>query len=118
MKVKIPFPDWTGPFYLKVSKKGDGKAEWTVYEPAPHDLLSSRATLDIAGGSRLFERFESEEEARRVRLERDRQTAWRNGVRFADMLWKTAPFHEYVVYFRPGNEYGPEAVCIARRLWT
>ena len=90
MKRKITFPEW----------------------------LSLRVTLEIAGGSVLFETFNSEGEEEAARLEANRRAAWRNALVFAEQLWRAAPHHEYVVSFRPENpNVGPEAVCIYRRLF-
>lgn len=121
MKKKITFPDWTSPAGMTITR-GGGKdkprAVWGEYTEEPAEWLSLRATLEIAGGSVLFETFDSREEEEAARLEADRRAAWRNALAFAEQLWRAAPHHEYVVLFRPENpNVGPEAVCISRRLF-
>lgn len=119
MKPKITFPDWTDPAYMLISRGGaDGKRPvWSGYTRDPDDLLSLRVTVEIAGGSCLFERFESKAAEEAARVERDRQAAWRNALAFAEQLWRAAPHREYVVMFRPENpNVGREAVCVCQRL--
>ncbi|MBD5117606.1 MAG: hypothetical protein HDT37_00530 [Clostridiales bacterium] len=120
MKKKITFPDWTGPAGVTITRasKDKPRAVWGEYTEEPAEWLSLRATLEIAGGSVLFETFDSREEEEAARLEADRRAAWRNALAFAEQLWRAAPHHEYVVLFRPKNpNVGPEAVCICRRLF-
>lgn len=119
MKQKITFPDWTAPAYVMISRGGaDGKRPvWSGYTPDTDDLLSLRVTVEIAGGSCLFERFESKAAEEAARVERDRQAAWRNALAFAEQLWRAAPHREYVVHSRPENSnVGREAVSVSQRL--
>ena len=120
MKKKITFPDWTSPAAVTITRGGkDGKRPvWSKYTQDPAEWLSLRVTLEIAGGSVLFETFDSREEEEAARLEANRRAAWRNAFAFAEQLWRAAPHHEYVVSFRPENpNIGPEAVCVSRRLF-
>lgn len=120
MKKKITFPDWSSPAGVTITRNGKEKprAVWGEYTEEPSEWLSLRATLEIAGGSILFETFDSREDEEAARLEADRRAAWRNALTFAELLWQAAPHHEYVVLFRPKNSnVGPEAVCIYRRLF-
>ncbi len=121
MKKKITFPDWTGPAAVTITRGGTKdkpRAVWGTYTEEPAEWLSLRATLAIAGGSVLFETFDSREEEEAARLEANRRAAWRNAFAFAEQLWRAAPHHEYVVSFRPENpNIGPEAVCVSRRLF-
>lgn len=118
MKPKIMFPDWTAPAYMMISRAEDGKRPiWSGYTRDPDDLLSLRVTVEIAGGSCLFERFESRAAAEAARIESNRRAAWRNALAFAEQLWRDAPHREYVVNFRPENpNVGREAVCVSQRL--
>ena len=121
MKKKITFPDWTSPAAVTITRGGTKdkpRAVWGTYTEEPAEWLSLRATLAIAGGSVLFETFDSREEEETARLEANRRAAWRNALVFAEQLWRAAPHHEYVVSFRPKNSnIGPEAVCVSRRLF-
>ena len=121
MKRKITFPDWTSPAAVTIPRGGTKdkpRAVWGTYTEEPAEWLSLRATLAIAGGSVLFETFDSREEEEAARLEANRRAAWRNAFAFAEQLWRAAPHHEYVVSFRPENpNIGPEAVCVSRRLF-
>ena len=121
MKRKITFPDWTSPAAVTITRGGTKdkpRAVWGTYTEEPAEWLSLRATLAIAGGSVLFETFDSREEEETARLEANRRAAWRNALVFAEQLWRAAPHHEYVVSFRPKNSnIGPEAVCVSRRLF-
>lgn len=121
MKRKITFPDWTSPAAVTITRGGTKdkpRAVWSEYTQDPAEWLSLRVTLEIAGGSVLFETFDSREEEEAARLEANRRAAWRNALAFAEQLWRAAPHHEYVVSFRPENpNVGPEAVCISRRLF-
>ena len=121
MKRKITFPDWTSPAAVTITRGGTKdkpRAVWGTYTEEPAEWLSLRATLAIAGGSVLFETFNSEGEEEAARLEANRRAAWRNAFAFAEQLWRAAPHHEYVVSFRPENpNIGPEAVCVSRRLF-
>ena len=121
MKKKITFPDWTSPAAVTITRGGTKdkpRAVWSEYTQDPAEWLSLRVTLAIAGGSVLFETFDSREEEEAARLEANRRAAWRNALVFAEQLWRGAPHHEYVVSFRPENpNVGPEAVCISRRLF-
>ena len=121
MKKKITFPDWTSPAAVTITRGGTKdkpSAVWGTYTEEPAEWLSLRATLAIAGGSVLFETFDSREEEEAARLEANRRAAWRNAFAFAEQLWRAAPHHEYVVSFRPENpNIGPEAVCVSRRLF-
>ena len=89
------------------------------YNQSPaDDFLSLRVTLEITGGSTLFETFESEEARSAVYTERSRQITWRNALAFAEHLWRTAPHREYVVLFRQESQnVGREAICIYQR-WS
>lgn len=121
MKKKITFQDWTSPAAVTITRGGTKdkpRAVWGTYTEEPAEWLSLRVTLEIAGGSVLFETFDSREEEEAARLEANRRAAWRNALAFAEQLWRAAPHHEYVVSFRPENpNVGPEAVCIYRRLF-
>lgn len=120
MKRKIKFPDWTSPAAVTITRGGadNVRAVWGEYTQDPAEWLSLRATLEIAGGSVLFEMFDTAEAERAARLESDRRAAWRNALVFAEQLWRAAPHHEYVVAFRPENpSVGREAICIYRRLF-
>ena len=120
MKRKITFPDWTSPAGVTITRGGadNARAVWSEYQQDPAEWLSLRVTVEIAGGSVLFETFDSREEEEAARLEANRRAAWRNALAFAEQLWRAAPHHEYVVSFRPENpNVGPEAVCIYRRLF-
>ena len=121
MKRKITFPDWASPAAVTITRGGTKdkpRAVWGTYTEEPAEWLSLRATLAIAGGSVLFETFDSREEEEAARLEANRRAAWRNAFAFAEQLWRAAPHHEYVVSFRPENpNIGPEAVCVSRRLF-
>ena len=121
MKKKITFPASTSPAAVTITRGGTKdkpRAVWGTYTEEPAEWLSLRATLAIAGGSVLFETFDSREEEEAARLEANRRAAWRNAFAFAEQLWRAAPHHEYVVSFRPENpNIGPEAVCVSRRLF-
>ena len=72
MKKKITFPDWTGPAAVTITRGGTKdkpRAVWGTYTEEPAEWLSLRATLAIAGGSVLFETFDSREEEEAARLE-------------------------------------------------
>ncbi|MCI9431900.1 MAG: hypothetical protein HFF70_05640 [Oscillospiraceae bacterium] len=72
MKKKITFPDWTGPAAVTITcggTKDKPRAVWGTYTEEPAEWLSLRATLAIAGGSVLFETFDSREEEEAARLE-------------------------------------------------
>lgn len=114
---KNKFPDWSGPAGVMISRSEDkGRAVWSEYEKSGDDWLALRVTVEIAGGSCLFERFESKEAEEKARIESNRRTAWRNAIAFAEQLWRAAPHREYVVLFRPENPIGREVVCICQRL--
>ena len=121
MKKKITFPDWTSQAAVTITRGGTKdkpRAVWGTYTEEPAEWLSLRVTLEIAGGSVLFETFDSREEEEAARLEANRRAAWRNAFAFAEQLWRAAPHHEYVVSFRPENpNIGPEAGCVSRRLF-
>ena len=120
MKKKLTFPDWTGTAgqLITRSRENDSRPLWKEYnQNLADDLLSLRVTLEIAGGSTLFEAFESEEARNAAYMERSRQITWRNALAFAEQLWRTAPNREYVVLFRQENpNIGQEAICIYQRL--
>ena len=102
MKRKITFPDWTSPAAVTITRGGTKdkpRAVWGTYTEEPAEWLSLRVTLEIAGGSVLFETFDSREEEEAARLEANRRAAWRNAFAFAEQLWRAAPHHEYVVSF-------------------
>ena len=119
MKKKITFPDWTGPAgrLITRNRENDPRPIWREYDQNPeNDSLSLRVTLEIAGGSTLFETFDSEEARAAAYTERSRRETWRNALAFAEQLWRTAPNREYVVLFRQENpNIGREAVCIYQR---
>jgi len=120
MKREIKFPDWAGPAAGIITRNGsDGKgATWSEYTQEPSEWLSLRVTLEIAGGSVLFQTFDSPEAENTARLESTRRAAWRNALAFAEQLWSHATHHDYVVAFRPENpNIGREAVCIYCRLF-
>lgn len=65
MKRKITFPDWTSPAAVTITRGGTKdkpRAVWGTYTEEPAEWLSLRVTLEIAGGSVLFETFDSREE--------------------------------------------------------
>ena len=120
MKKKITFPDWTrmaGQLITR-NRENDPRPIWREYDQDPAgDFLSLRVTLEIAGGSTLFEKFESEEARAAAYLERSRRATYTNALGFAERWWRAAPRREYVVLFRPENpNVGHEAVCIYQRL--
>ena len=122
MKKKITFPDWTrmARQLITRNKENDPRPIWREYDQdQAGDSLSLRVTLEIAGGSTLFETFDSEEARAAAYLERSRRVTYANVLGFAEQLWRAAPHREYVVLFRPENQnVGREAVCIYRRLYT
>ena len=80
MKRKITFPDWTSPAAVTITRGGTKdkpRAVWGTYTEEPAEWLSLRVTLEIAGGSVLFETFDSREEEEAARLEANRRAAWR-----------------------------------------
>ena len=120
MKRKITFPDWTrmaGQLITR-NRENDPRPIWREYDQDPAgDSLSLRVTLEIAGGSTLFEDFDSEEARAAAYLERSRRVTYKHALGFAEQLWRAAPSREYVVLFRPENpNVGHEAVCIYQRL--
>ena len=120
MKKKIKFPDWTrmaGQLITR-NKENDPRPIWREYDKDPtSDSISLRVTLEIAGGSTLFEDFESEEARAAAYLERSRRVTYANALGFAEQLWRAAPHREYAVLFRPENpNVGHEAICIYQRL--
>lgn len=120
MKKEIQFPDWTGPAAVIITRSDadSRKPAWSEYAQDSSEWLSLRVTLEIAGGSILFQTFDSPEAAKAARLESDRRAAWRNALAFAEQLWSHAIHHDYVVAFRPENpNIRREAVCIYRRLF-
>ena len=120
MKKKITFPDWTGPAGQIITRDGEnGKRPiWRAYAQDPAgDFLALRVTLEITGGSTMFERFDSEEERAAAQTEASRRVTWQNALGFAEQLWRAAPHREYVVLFRPESpNVGREAICIYQRL--
>lgn len=114
MKSNMKFPKWTENACLMISRGIDGKRSvWSEYTRNPADCLSLRVTVEIAGGSVLFEQFESEEAKEAAYIERSRQAAWRNALHFAEQLWAEKPYFDFVVMFRPNSpNVGPEAICI------
>lgn len=120
MKKKIVFPDWTGMAGQLITSNGENDLRplWRTYDQDPAgEFLSLRVTLEIAGGSTLFETFESEEARTAAYIERSRQVTWRNALSFAEQMWRNAPNREYLVQFRPENpNIGREAICIYQRL--
>lgn len=120
MRKKITFPDWTRTAGQIITRNSENEPRpiWRTYEHDPDgDALSLRVTLEIAGGSTLFEKFDSEEARAAAYTERSRQTTWRNALAFAEYLWRVAPNREYVVLFRPEGPNAPrDAVCIYQRL--
>lgn len=119
MKKKIAFPDWSGTTgqLITRSEENDLRPLWREYKQDPMvDSLSLRVTLEITGGSTLFEAFESEEARTAAYTERSRQVTWRNALSFGEQLWRAAPGREYVVLFRPENSNaGRESICIYQR---
>ena len=120
MKKKITFPDWTrmaGQLITR-NRENDPRPIWREYDQDPAgDSLSLRVTLEIAGGSTLFEDFDSEEARAAAYLERSRRVTYKHALGFAEQLWQAAPSCEYVVLFRPESpNVGHEAVCIYQRL--
>ena len=83
MKEKITFPDWTRLAGQIITRNGEnGKRPiWRAYDQDPAgDFLALRVTLEIAGGSTLFERFNSEEERAAAQKEASRRVTWRNAL--------------------------------------
>ena len=120
MKKKVKFPDWTrmvGQLITR-NRENDPRPIWREYDHDPAgDSLSLRVTLEIAGGSTLFEDFDSEEARAAAYLERSRRVTYVNALGFAEQLWRAAPARQYVVLFRPENpNVGHEAICIYQRL--
>lgn len=118
---EIQFPDWDNPTAMLISSRNTpGKrTEWSKYENDARYTLALRVTVEIAGGLYSFEHFDSKEAEEAAWLERDRRTAWRNAIRFAEQLHASASHREYVVKFRPESpNVGREAVCIYQRLDT
>ena len=119
MKKKIAFPDWTRMAGQIISSWWEIQTPcWREYDQNPaDDFLSLRVTLEIAGGSTLFETFDSEEARAAAYLERSRRVTYVNALGFTEQLWRAAPSREYAVLFRPENpNVGHEAVCIYQRL--
>ena len=120
MKRKITFPDWTSPAAVTITRGGTKdkpRAVWGTYTEEPAEWLSLRVTLEIAGGSVLFETFDSREEEEAARLEANRRAAWRNALAFAEQLWRAAQHREYTVLFMPESKAtGRERICIYQRL--
>ena len=119
MKKKITFPDWTGTTGQLITRSRENSLRplWREYNQSlVDDLLSLRVTLEITGGSTLFETFKSEEARSAAYMERSRQITWRNALAFAEQLWRIAPNREYDVLFRQENpNVGREAICIYQR---
>lgn len=89
MKRKITFPDWTSPAAVTITRGGTKdkpRAVWGTYTEEPAEWLSLRVTLEIAGGSVLFETFDSREEEEAARLEANRRAAWRNALAFLALI--------------------------------
>lgn len=120
MKNKITFPDWTGPAgrLIARNRENDPRPIWREYDQNPeNDSLSLRVTLEIAGGSTLFETFDSEEARAAAYTERSRRETWRNALAFAEQLWRAAQHREYTVLFMPESKAtGRERICIYQRL--
>lgn len=118
---KIQFPDWDNPTAMLISSRNtpNKRAEWSEYENDGRYTLALRVTVEIAGALYSPEQFDSKEEEEAVWLERNRRTAWRNAIRFAEQLHASASHREYVVMFRPESQnVGREAVCIYQWLNT
>ncbi len=120
MKKKSVFPDWTqtaGQIITR-NRENDPRPVWGTYDQDPaNDSLSLRVTLEIAGGSTLFENFDSEEERDAAYKERSRRITWKNALVFAEQLWRGAQHREYVVLFMPESKAtGRERICIYQRL--
>ncbi len=75
MKKKIQFPDWAGPAAVMITRSRADRAQsvWNEYMQDASEWLSLRAALEIAGGSVLFETFDSLKEENAARLEADRR---------------------------------------------
>jgi len=120
MKRKITFPDWTSPAAVTIPRGGTKdkpRAVWGTYTEEPAEWLSLRVTLEIAGGSTLFETFDSEEARAAAYTERSRRETWRNALAFAEQLWRAAQHREYTVLFMPESKAtGRERICIYQRL--
>lgn len=114
MKREIKYPEWTDKACLMISRDNDGKhSVWSEYTRNPADFFRLYVTVEITGGSVLFEQFESEEAKEAAYVEHCRQAAWRNALHFAEQLWTERPHFDFVVMFRPNNpNIGHEAVCI------
>jgi len=112
VKKKITFPDWTGTAgqIITRNQENDPRPIWRTYESdTANDSLSLRVMLEIAGGSTLFENFDSEEDRAAANTERSRRITWKNALVFAEQLWRGAQHREYVVLFMPesrGNGRG------------
>lgn len=116
---RMGFPDWTAPAYLRISLGGAGKEPLlSAYNRSEQDLLSRRVSVDIAGGSCLFETFENEEARNAAYLQRDREAAWRSAIKIAELLVRSSMRRsEYVVAFIPASENtGPEFISVYRRI--
>lgn len=120
MKKKIKFPDWNGPAgrLITRNKENDPRPIWREYDQDPtNDSLALRATLEIVGGSTLFEKFDSEEARAAAYIERSRRETWRNALVFAEQLWRVAQYRQYAVLFMPESKAtGRERICIYQRL--
>jgi len=120
MKTKNTFPDWTGIAGRIITRNGEeGKHPvWRAYDQDVADnFLALRVSLEITGGSTLFETFNSEEEHAAAQKEASRRVTWKNALSFAEQMWRAAPHREYIVLFMPESKAtGRERICIYQRL--
>ena len=116
MREKIHFPDWTGQAEQMMSKGEDEKRPVLgEYKAREYDRLRRLVSVEITGGSCLFQTFANEAEREAAYLEADRRTAWKNALQIAELLWKNDSHGKYVVIFRPANlNTGPESIGVFR----
>ncbi len=121
---KIIYPDWSRTAGQVITCADENvmnpRPVWKPFDlDSPDDTTRERlhrcVTLEITGGSTLFEKFESDEEKHAVWLERSREVTWRRALGFAEQMWREATHCAYVVLFRPvSQDNGHETVCIYR----
>ena len=112
----IQYPDWSNPAGTVITRAETKNAHpvWKEYEQGAW-WLRRIAQFDITGGLSIRAPSQSKEEADAEQLKYDRCAAWRNALRFAEMLWRDDPWWEYAVFYRPEGQNGyHEAVCVYR----
>lgn len=110
----IQYPDWNSPSGIVITRAESENVRpvWREYKDGPW-WLRLVVQVEITGGWIIYDPSWSKEEADAKLLECNRQAAWRNARRFAEMLWLDNPYMEYAVFFRPEGESGlREAVCV------